>query len=202
MAATPFCKSTDAPLTRADIMSLIQASAPTAGGSKPAAGKNGTCHKCGKSGHWKKDCPDLKKESKTPSASTPSTNSKKGGGKFPSWKNSPPAPGDAEAKKYKGKNFYWCARCNRWSTTHGTVQHRGKDDVAAPTMNYLVPDPSAWLCQLDSSWSTLWGLGDLGLFFAFILGVAASCFLSSTGLLACFGSMMVQVGTFLWMHPA
>ena len=84
MAAAPFCKSTDAPLTRADIMSLIQASAPTAGGSKPAAGKNGTCHKCGKPGHWKKDCPDLKKESKTPSASTPSTNSKKGGGKFPS----------------------------------------------------------------------------------------------------------------------
>ena len=58
-----------------------------------------------------------------------------------SWRSAAPSPGT-----YNGKAFHWCAKCNRWTTTHTTATHKKKSEAdASPAANFsLLPDPSAW----------------------------------------------------------
>jgi len=104
----------------------------------------GACHNCGKTGHWSKNCPDRHKGSK----------GNKTGMK---WKTTPPLPG-APTTRTEGKHtFKWCAKCNRWSTTHSTETHRGKTNSnerftrPTPEASYanttLVPDPAVWTTE-------------------------------------------------------
>ena len=49
-----------APLTRRDVMALIQNGSTNGGNSKP-----GLCNNCKKPGHWRRECPELKKSART-----------------------------------------------------------------------------------------------------------------------------------------
>ena len=68
-----------------------------------------------------------------------------------------PKEGEAQTKTVDGKLWRWCAKCGRWSTTHGTAEHRDppKSNLA------LARDPSAWHCSIvddsDISWSAYFG---------------------------------------------
>jgi hypothetical protein len=102
-------------------------------GSKPR-----NCHSYNKPGHWARECPD-KNNSRASQAS--------GQGKT-SWKNMAPAKnegcikveGEGNYAKWKkernGKLFYWCGKCNRWSTTHWTKEHT--EQPSAHTANLTV----------------------------------------------------------------
>jgi Reverse transcriptase (RNA-dependent DNA polymerase)/Zinc knuckle len=133
------------------------------GTSNRSSGSNrssDTCNNCGKQGHWARDCP--------------SRNNRKGGGRGfgnggrsggrgfggrggskgkanSSWTRVPPEPNQPKTKVEHGKTFHWCATCKRWSTSHGTDQHRGKPDQGndVPTkVNFsLVENYAAWNCK-------------------------------------------------------
>jgi hypothetical protein len=88
-----------------------------------------TCHNCGQPGHYKNDCP------KSSSAG---------------WQRTAPAAGEPESKQVGPRLFHWCATCNRWSTTHATVEkgnvkgHTGKSSAVAPAAPVPgVPVPGA-----------------------------------------------------------
>ena len=153
------------------------------GGGQPGqnTGTKGKCHKCGKPGHFRRDCPQLKRGSDNsgPSAQT-GGNSRSGpttpDGKPPSWRTTAPAHGSPSTIKRNGKTFHWCAHCGRWSTTHGTLQHKNpmtKPDNNTPqpnAANYsLVPDPYAWNLELNISWWTLFFPPAVGMIVAWFL---------------------------------
>ena len=50
--------------------------------------------------------------------------------KLPPWRR-PPAEGEPDERKFKGKTEYWCAKCGSWNKTHKTDQHRTKEELAA-----------------------------------------------------------------------
>ncbi|MGH7974098.1 MAG: hypothetical protein ACREBR_01130 [bacterium] len=42
------------------------------------------------------------------------------------WKQVPPRSGGTTKKTVDGVNYSWCAKCQRWTTTHTTQEHRNK----------------------------------------------------------------------------
>jgi hypothetical protein len=86
------------------------------GGQKQTGGKPVECWTCG-GNHYARNCP--KSGSKDSSIGN-------GGSTTKSWKKTPPKKDEPHEKKVNGKTFYWCGKCTRWTTTHGTSQHRGK----------------------------------------------------------------------------
>ena len=100
----------NAPISRAEVLNLIQAK-PSANGGNDTA-KKGLCDNCNKPGHWSRECPERNKGSKFKNAGG------KGGGndKFKglkSWRSTPPAAGAPQVKTSNGKSFNWCATCKR-----------------------------------------------------------------------------------------
>ena len=83
------------------------------------------CYNCNKSGHVKKDCPEPKRAT-TPSTtpSTPATEEK-------AWRRVAPKNGEPETQTRGPHIFKWCATCTKWWTSHGTADHKGRDEVAA-----------------------------------------------------------------------
>ena len=124
-----FAVECDTPLTRTEVWNLIQSSRTmTRTNAKP-----GSCHKCGKPGHWANECPsstgsDGNVNNRRPAhnqSSRPPRGNGNAGQAHKSWKSTPPASGSPTTKKHNDKTFNWCSKCNRWTTTHTTATHTG-----------------------------------------------------------------------------
>jgi transposase InsO family protein len=126
--------------TEAEVLALIK---EVGGGPKL-----GTCHNCGKPGHWSRECTETRQDSRP-------------NGSVPNWKRVAPTAGTPTTKTVNGKTFNWCGKCNRWTTTHDTSSHQGKQPAAAGGQTeanlglvesdtaWDVCDPSAWHVGLD-----------------------------------------------------
>ena len=96
--------------------------------------KDRRCFICGATDHLANACPNKnKKASDTKKTDTP---------KKKNWKHVPPKEGEQQTKKVGKRTFHWCAKCNRWSTTHSTATHVNKSENA-PEAN-LMFEPGAW----------------------------------------------------------
>ena len=135
-------------LSVAEVMTLVT----NLQGQRPSGKKKGNCNYCGKPGHWNDDCAllKLKKKKQDSSSSNNSISSKK-----KSWRRTPPSSGSPETITKDGRTHYWCAKCKRWTTTHGTKGHvdgfnkkhqsDGKANSEADIA--LAVDASVWNCS-------------------------------------------------------
>ena len=155
-------------LTKADIMALVQDMKRDVKRSGKTGIPPGTCHNCGKPGHWKHDCPLLLKDRGKEASNSQERHSRTNGGRhqrnqrtpkhLTAWKRKPPDPGAPQTKTVKGKVFNWCEKCNRWSTTHSTSTHIGKDKNDTAQANHVTWDPAVWYTPVPTqaaSWTTL-----------------------------------------------
>ena len=178
----------DTPLTRAEVLTLIQTKSSTTRGAR-----TGNCHKCGKSGHWANECPDnvspptssgrnQQHRSDRPRGHggrrTPGRPQNQRNNETPSWRTTPLGTDAPTTKVHNDKTFNWCSKCHRWTTTHNTSTHTGTQRPAPPSARLahtssrrrntttanlanlsLTPDPSVWM--MDVTPSPTWG--DTGL---------------------------------------
>ena len=136
---------------------------------------NDTCNKCGKKGHWARDCPQNKNKSGNNQRGNPGRSGNRnnrgsggGGSKPPKSGDNPkkqrnpkkirPKKGEPETKMFDGVLHKWCKPCGRFNTSHGTAEHRKKDGSGGPQANMaaaqegaggLAPDPQIWLGMLN-----------------------------------------------------
>ena len=155
------------PITRADVLNLIQSS--VAGNHD----KKGNCHKCGKAGHWANKCPDTTPSDRHKTNERPGSGGNRGGNGFrgtrtnkhQSWRTVPPPPGTGNAKKVKDKTFNWCDKCKRWTPSHTTATHTGeRRNNSSPRANFtstLSHDPSVWMFDFPTTTSFFPTLNDL-----------------------------------------
>jgi Zinc knuckle len=108
----------------------------------------GTCHSCGLPGHWAKNCPTKNKQPlRAPTNNAQST----------SWTRTPPSSGSPVTKTMHGKTFHWCAKCKRWTTSHGTDQHKSKSETGiatTPSKEVQLATTSlytAWNCTIPTN---------------------------------------------------
>ena len=164
------------PMTRSEVMLLMQSKSPGAGGNNKGASsaKTGNCHKCGKPGHWSRECPNGDATNDNGgSGGRPARNGNGGrmsgdrAGRAPtshgnrsapsasnptSWKTVAPQPGTPITKQHNNRTFNWCLKCKRWTTTHVTATHTGGKAANTnavpdnrPSVNFsLIQDPSVW----------------------------------------------------------
>jgi len=97
---------------------------------------NDKCKECGQLGHWARDCPHPRDKGRAPFNSplrkgqrVPVRNGQPKRGmkrsKFP-----PPRSGESETRTGpNGKTYYWCAKCRNWAISHGTSQHKSKEEL-------------------------------------------------------------------------
>jgi hypothetical protein len=144
----------NAPITRAEVLTLMQ-NKPRVGGSPTK--KPGNCNKCGKPGHWANECPD-KQQSSNPRSQRNQSNRQAhvSASRKPGWRSTPPAAGAPTTKKTDTHTFNWCASCKRWTTTHSTETHtgvsrntvsNGTPAASSTAMFSLVQDPSVWITE-------------------------------------------------------
>lgn len=105
------------------------------------------CNNCGDKGHWARDCPK-KKGTCGPNSRNKSlrNNPGKGGPRRGGVNRIPPKDGESEIKFIDGKKSYWCAKCRRWTLSHGTDGHVAKEQMkhAKIGMARLDLHPSAY----------------------------------------------------------
>ena len=91
------------------------------------------CLNCGKKGHWAKDCPLKKKRNKRGNQGGKSGKRSNGrsSNRPKSTKPPPPKPGESEIKTINGKKMHWCQKCDRWTVSHGTENHKSKEELQA-----------------------------------------------------------------------
>ena len=77
------------------------------GGGTGGTKKKGPCHKCGKDGHWKNECPENKQR----------------GSSKDYWRTKEPKSGEPTTITRNGTPYYWCAKCRRFQPTHSTETH-------------------------------------------------------------------------------
>ncbi len=102
------------PVTRAEVLNLIQSKPST---NSAGLAKKGVCHKCNKPGHWSCECPEKNKGKGRNGNERPK--------EVKSWKSTPLPSGAPQVKQANGKNFNWCASCKCWTTIHTTATHTG-----------------------------------------------------------------------------
>jgi hypothetical protein len=107
-----------------------------ANGGNNGQSETRTCHHCGKPGHIKPNCPELKPAGSTnsggngkPQTTTPST--------LPGKKRyEAPADNEPHTKKLGSDTWKWCGKCKRWNkgdSAHLTDEHRAKNANDRPT---------------------------------------------------------------------
>jgi len=136
------------PITRAEVLNLIQSKASNNGAG---LAKKGVCHKCNKPGHWSRECPENNK------GKGRNGNGNERPKDVKSWKSTPPPSGAPQVKQANGKAFNWCASCKRWTTTHATATHtgvkknsEGPQGVGSAINNVsLAFDPSVWTTEIE-----------------------------------------------------
>ena len=139
------------------LAALVQVESSKSHDNKKKTPENSPCHICGKLGHWAPNCPQKRKtsESKGDSKNSKTTGTEGNGSKEKSWKKSRPGPGEPESKMVNKKEFFWCEKCKRWTTTHSTDTHRGSSKETVSTdinvATYMNMDPSVWLVSESTS---------------------------------------------------
>jgi Predicted solute binding protein len=164
--------------------------------------ENSPCNICGKLGHWAPKCPDKNKSSASSSNGSNLEQSSTSRTGNRSWKRTPPGPNDPQTKKVNRTNFFWCAKCNRWSTSHGTDQHKKKESQAITQSASLAIDPGVWLvADHEVMYKTSSGLAPgflvsvvgfvavLGMFWLFNCGYTSRVVGSSVGFTHAFMSL-------------
>jgi hypothetical protein len=125
---------------------LIQAMSRGSDTTPPSKSDKG-CYHCGEVGHYKAACPKLQgkgREDKLRSNVKPGRGNYKSQRNNPgrrgntAWKTTPPGVSEPHERTEKGRKFYWCEKCKRWTTSHTTATHIKKGDTT-PAAN-LVPD--------------------------------------------------------------
>ena len=115
--------------------------------------KKDGCFNCGSLEHLARDCPEPKKENSQMKKRLPqkqqrqSTNPKRHENRNP-WKRKPPGPNESPTKKVQDKTWHWCEKCGRWSTTHGTDEHKSPASNGANHQANIVMNHSAWHTRL------------------------------------------------------
>lgn len=203
-------------------LTLIQQGINKSGGKGSNGSTTGTCHSCGKPGHWARDCP-TKSASTGRSTSGPRGNGGRTGGQSKgstSWTKVAPVPGASEVKTMHGKTFHWCGTCKRWTTSHGTSQHRGREEPGKPSDAkanlLLVENYAAWKCQYVpeppsvSTYGVHTYLFCLAVSMFATMGVCVGILsynhvvtfvkLAGWGMLAPL-SWAINLGLFFWLHP-
>ena len=196
-AAPPASFQAVAPTNRMYTSAEINALFQTKMGTRPTGPKSGNCNRCGKPGHWARECPNKSQmDTNVNNSNNGGCNGGSGHGNGSArggnvnarssgntqdngqnqcnnrnWKYVAPTPGQSQSKVTNGTTFEWCGKCKRWTTSHNTDSH-GKQHEANMC---LIPDPSIWSFGIDSALSLhdLWTL--LGpVIMSFICGFMAS----------------------------
>ncbi len=127
-------------------------------GSKPV-GASGNCHICGSPDHWARECPKKKtgtivsRKGKYHNGNNLGSNNSRSN-KQKSWRTTAPTSGSPQTIHKNGRTFHWCAKCRRWSSTHGTAGHTGRSNTTTnnndkDSANLLSVDPGAWCTFID-----------------------------------------------------
>ena len=92
---------------------------------------NDICRKCGKKGHWARDCP-LNRSQGRPRFNRNNTKKSNSSSKW-----APPKNGESEIKHIDGKKKYWCGKCKRWTNNHTTENHKSREELkkSSPSAN-------------------------------------------------------------------
>ena len=84
-------------------------------------GPKGVCWNCGKAGHVKTNCPDLKGNNSNNQQGQGTGNPKPTEGGDTPWYKVPPKDGVTTMKR-KGRTYHWCTKCHSWRR-HKTEEH-------------------------------------------------------------------------------
>ena len=90
---------------------------------------NGRKPKADKFGKDKRKFPNSSNKSDRNNPKGSGTNKFNKRGTKPQGRTPPPKAGESEIKFIGGKKHYWCAKCNRWTLTHGTESHKTREQL-------------------------------------------------------------------------